>query len=47
MGETSVQTVAPTSAIPIAPLSPIPLQAVLAPAVIPTPTLMALIQEGG
>ena len=42
MGETSVQIVAPTT-----PLSHVPLQAVPAPAAIPTPTPMALIQEGG
>lgn len=42
MGETSVQTVAPTT-----PLPHVPLQEVPAPAAIPTSTPMALIQEGG
>ena len=42
MGETSIQKVAPTAT-----LSPIPLQAVPVVAAIPTPTPMALIQEGG
>ena len=41
MGETSVQTVAPTAT-----LSPVLLQAVPAAAAIPTPTSIALIQEG-
>ena len=42
MGVTSIQKVAPTAT-----LSPVPLQAVPAAAAIPTPTPMALIQEGG
>ena len=42
MRETSIQKVAP-----IATLSPVPLQAVPTAAAIPTPTPMALIQEGG
>ena len=41
MGETSIQKVAPTAT-----LSPVPLQAVPAAAAIPTPTSIALIQEG-
>ena len=42
MGETSIQKVAPTTT-----LSSVPLQAEPAAAAIPTPTPMALIQEGG
>ena len=42
MGKTSIHKVAPTTT-----LSHVPLQAVPAAAAIPTPTPMALIQEGG